>query len=137
MEMGNTQRGWILYIIVLVLNFLMLISKQQLLGDTGLKERLIQYTNLSILECLSFQTEVTNTFVSWNLKDAWLWRRGSAFVSTGNKRLWIHSRFRWTMMKDEFLKFDRWYLSKKVTTGPPRTWSLSQIFSRIIKIFYS
>ena len=82
--MENTQRIWILYVIVLSLNHL---TAEE--GETAAKRYLIinaagliQHIYLKIpwLQKLS--------------KDMLLWRRCFAFVSTGNERLWIHSGLR-------------------------------------------
>ena len=70
--MKNAQRVWILCVIVLSLNCLITEEGHLIINAAGL----IQY--------LYFKNALILKFKS---KDILLWRRGFAFVSTGNERL--------------------------------------------------
>ena len=74
--MENAQRVWIMYIIVFSFNFLDC-------RETFYSEAVKVNQHKGIL---------TSKFGS---KDMLLWKRGSAFVSTGNESLWIPSRLVW------------------------------------------
>ena len=74
-----------LYIIVMSLNCLMTEK-----GTTANKRHFIVNT-AGLIQDRCFENALTSKLKS---KDMLLWRRGFAFVSTGNERLWIHSELR-------------------------------------------
>ena len=73
--MENTQRVWIMFIIVFSINFLTT-ERHLILGDAKLNQH---------------KDILTSKFES---KDMLLWKRGSAFVSTEDGNLWIPSRLK-------------------------------------------
>ena len=80
--MENTQRILILYAIMLSLNCL---SAEE--GATAAK-RLLFINAAELIQDRYFENTLTSKLRS---KGMLFWRRDFAFVSTGNKRLWIHS----------------------------------------------
>ena len=83
--METTQRIWILYVIILYLNCF---TAEE--GATAAKRHLI-ISAAGLTLFIYFENALTSKF---NSKDMLLWRRGFAFVSTGNEGLWIHSGLR-------------------------------------------
>ena len=83
--MENTQRIWILCVIVLSLNCL---TAEE--GATAAKRHLI-INAARLIQYIYFENALTSKLKS---KDMLLWRRGFAFVYTKNERLRIHSRLR-------------------------------------------
>ena len=108
----------------------MLINKEQLLREMGLKGTVEINQSIYFRNALTLKQKSKNVFVKWNLKDALLWRSvlllflqetgGCEFVPD------------WYVSGD-FLRLDRLYLSRKITASLPRTWSLTQIFSGTLK----
>ena len=82
--MENAQRIWILYVIVF-LNYFMAEE-----GAAAAKRHLI-INAVGLIQRIYFENAVTSKLKS---KVMLLWRRGFAFVSTENERLWIHSKLR-------------------------------------------
>ena len=83
--MENTQRVWILYIIMLSLNCL---TAEE--GATAAKRHL----NINAAGLIKHKHFVNASTSKLKSKDMLLWRRGIAFVSTENERLWIYSGLR-------------------------------------------
>ena len=83
--MKNTQKVWILYIILLSLNCL---TAEE--GATTAKRHLIKNA-AGLIQPIYFENALTSKFKS---KDTLLWRRSFVFVSTRNESLWTHSWLR-------------------------------------------
>ena len=83
--MENTQTVQIVYVTVLTLNCLT--------ADTGTKAAEIHLiiNAVGLIQPIYFRNALTSKSKS---KDMLHWRRGFAFVSTGNERLWIYSWLR-------------------------------------------
>ena len=84
-KMENTQRILILYAIMLSLNCL---NAEE--GATAAKRRLF-INAAELTQDRYFENTLASKLKS---KDMLLWKRGFAFVSTGNEKLWIHSELR-------------------------------------------
>ena len=85
--MKNIQKVWILYVIVLSLNCL---TAEE--GAAAAKRQLI-INVAGFNQPIYFENALTSKFKP---KDMLLWRRGFAFISTGNERLQINSGLRKT-----------------------------------------
>ena len=83
--MENIQRILILYAIMLSLNCLIVEE-----GATAAK-RLLFINATELIQDRHFENTLASKLKS---KGMLLWRRDSAFVSTENERLWIHSELR-------------------------------------------
>ena len=83
--MENTQRIWILYVIMLSLNCL----NAEEGGRTAKRYLFINATEL--IQDRYFENTLASKLKS---KGMLLWRRDFAFVSTENERLWIYSELR-------------------------------------------
>ena len=83
--MKNIQRVWILYVIMFFLNCL---NAEE--GATAAK-RCLFINAAELIQDRYFEITLTSKLKS---KCILLWRKGFAFVSTGNERLWIHSDLR-------------------------------------------
>ena len=83
--MENTQRILILYAIMLSFNCL---NAEE--GATAAK-RYLRINDAESIQERYFENTLASKLKS---KGMLLWRRGSAFVSTENKRLWIYSELR-------------------------------------------
>ena len=81
--MENTQRIWILCVIVLSLNCLN--------AEEGATKRCLFVNAAKLIQDRYFKNTLTSKLKS---KGMLLWKRDFAFVSMGNERLWIHSEFR-------------------------------------------
>ena len=82
--MKNTQRVWMLYVIMLSLNCL---NPEE---ATPAK----RYLFINAAELIQDRYSENTLTSKLKSKNTLLWRRGFAFVSTGNERLWIHSELR-------------------------------------------
>ena len=83
--MENTQRIWTLYVIMFFLNCL---NAEE--GATAAKRHLL-INAAELIQDRSFENTLTSKMKS---KYMLLWKRGFAFVSTENERLWINSELR-------------------------------------------
>ena len=83
--MENTQRIWILYVIMFSLNCL---NAEE--GATAA----IRYLFINADELIQDRYFENTLTLKLKSKGMLLWRRGFAFVSTRNERLWIYSGLR-------------------------------------------
>ena len=88
--MGNTQGVWVLCRIVLALNFLIDEKQRAAAKRPGIEKGTVEMNQCTYFRKALTLKKLKDVFVKW--KSKMLWRSSFAFVSTGNKRLWIHSR---------------------------------------------
>ena len=99
--MKNTQRVWILYVIMFSLNCL---NAEE---EATAAKRYLYINAAELIQDRYFDNTLTSKLKS---KRMLLCRRGFVFVSTGNEKLWIHSELR-------KIRFDQGRLPEKSLIG--------------------